>query len=1380
MCFSRPFHLLVAGLFLFQTVLPVNLLSAAPATERPAQPAEKQDVPDSSLPLETVILAELAGKMHAPLRELHLRYPEQSALWHALQVSLPDGDPRKQLLARQAGTTGALISGLVSYSDRFEELHRELVDRMTGQEDLSAAEVDNALARLYTIVQLQEKISSYELLAQTHFLDIHLLARTINANRTQQGILDKIADFETFRKEQIKQFLIARESFENVRKGFAFLTRSAEERRFAPLKEQIVTYRDLVDRFAARQHEASAEAQADLFARLGQITVNRIRELQAVLAVLTEGRDGVSWPILFTPGAQPDPADAADQGFSPQRLLSVLRDMRTAFIELADILQERNRLLLASEFLQRDDMLWLTVQIELEDLRLARLSEIFERTDEQVAHGNADAYQQSMIHWEEFGLLKEDILSLEGVILNELSGYGDNEELTGDPSWQTVMGLLHRQNRWRLEWSAVAASFQQVIDDFKTFQTRLLDDKLAAIETIRADVKRLQARSADKDKPIAQFYALVDESLAELAAATDNNRDLKSQAQQQDREDPLFGHFFGIRSERFWHDFKHMGIALWDHEQLTGNLARIRAHLLAVNSAGADDNRQAMLVLQLAEQFGVIDHLEYDGAGCTVHLRSATRAMLLEGCGGEAVPVLRVAGLDRTSPRPLTGGAIIRSLLCVVPPAHAGAYEQFTGWSGNVFNQMKKNWVNYAVTGVVLAGALVAAPVVAAAGATAATVATVTAVATTTALGAKGAFYAQASADIALGTSRHAINEMDFTGNETFTKKNFNTALDVMETTYNVAKVAEGVKNLVSPGQSVEELAEQVNKARQATQAEQLTHLQRMGELQQTADQVRRQIKAAEEAGDAYRDARKLTDLMRDRRHLVTLERAIEDLGESVADIGQKGARTIERIKNARPTEFVSNVSRLGQRIVEGTGLPSSLSDSAEGVKNLTKDSDGDGTPDAQDLCPGDPLKTSPGVCGCNKSDQDSDGDGTPDCKQSGSNITPPPDEDQDEGGPPGEDPPGEDPPGEEPPDEVPPGEEPPGETPPDETPPGEEPPGDGEPGDGSAAGDTAEGATDNQDGEEPDTVDTLRDADNEIVDPNGATTGTPVTPFPDTTVGGPPGAWTPYATHTTGAERQGAASTDNALSQLNADRQRMETVYQSGQTENQRQSAESMAQIDRQRSTQMVDAIVGGLTSGVAQGVGTLGERIGQGAGTRIAQDTGLVDRHPKPPTPGQGGEGHCHSDSDCPAGSTCDGASETCVGQDTTARTYSGSWGGTATCTANYGGRGTGSCPWKGSIQLTLTPEGGVSGSVTGGAMFNFDDDGQFTSCGGYNEGSKVSGSHSNGSLSASTSGGSRIVGSYTDSSISGTTSKAGVQGLAGGRTMNCRASGSISLSR
>jgi len=43
-------------------------------------------------------------------------------------------------------------------------------------------------------------------------------------------------------------------------------------------------------------------------------------------------------------------------------------------------------------------------------------------------------------------------------------------------------------------------------------------------------------------------------------------------------------------------------------------------------------------------------------------------------------------------------------------------------------------------------------------------------------------------------------------------------------------------------------------------------------------------------------------------------------------------------------------------------------------------DADGDGQPDAIDQCPDDPLKATPGICGCGTTEKDDDGDGTPNC----------------------------------------------------------------------------------------------------------------------------------------------------------------------------------------------------------------------------------------------------------------------------------------------------------------------------------------------------------------------------------------------------------------
>ena len=49
-------------------------------------------------------------------------------------------------------------------------------------------------------------------------------------------------------------------------------------------------------------------------------------------------------------------------------------------------------------------------------------------------------------------------------------------------------------------------------------------------------------------------------------------------------------------------------------------------------------------------------------------------------------------------------------------------------------------------------------------------------------------------------------------------------------------------------------------------------------------------------------------------------------------------------------------------------------------ILNDETDADGDGVSDAEDGCPNDPAKTSPGACGCGNPDTDSDGDGIADC----------------------------------------------------------------------------------------------------------------------------------------------------------------------------------------------------------------------------------------------------------------------------------------------------------------------------------------------------------------------------------------------------------------
>lgn len=1256
MLFSKPFHLLVAVLFLFQAVLPANLLATTPPVAADQTTAgEQSNNPLSSLYAETTILADISVEMKALLGELHERYPEQFRLWQSLLATLQDSDPRKQELAEQAGTTETFLSLLMGYSTSFDTQQQQLLAQLEESGETPGPETNQVVVSLYTVLQYQEKISSYELLAQGQLQDIHLLARTISETAEQRKINEAIEAFETYRRQQIRQFITIREEFERVQSGFADLNQAEDETNFAPIRQEAAAYQKLATRLAAGQQEVVSGAGRDFLAQLEQIAANRQRDMEATLAAVSDGRQGTSWPLFYQPGAERKSSAQPDWSFTPERLLSVMSEMRTALTELADILRQRNALLLGSTFLQRDEMFWLAAHIELENLHLERLAEIIAATGEPVPQGDRDAYHKSMIQWEEFGLLKEDILAVEALILNELTVSLDDETFADDKSWQQVTALVQRQNNWRSGWAAVDASFAQVVDGFKTFQDEILQEKLQAIETLLADIDRSKKRLANQpDSPLAHFLVLIDEALAEQREETRRYSDLKAQTHRQEQDDPLFSSFFGIHNDRFFNDFKYMGFSLWEQQALMSNLTRIRAHLLALSSAGIKEHRQPLLILQVADQLGVIDHIDYDDSSCTVQLRSTSHTMVLTGCGREAPPELRSTASDLGSSRALTTGRMIRSLFCFATPAQAGFFKETANLGGYYWKQIRKNWVNYTVLGVVAVGAVVAAPVAVAAGATAATVATVTAGAATVFAGTKTALAAQITADSAIGASHYAIDQMDFSRSKYpwANKEYFNSTIDQVETIYNVAKVAEGLWKYKYP-----KVADGAKNAENAAKARQLGIAKQLQSNRSVIERCGQQVqKGSRHSKNLFKQLQQ-ADSQRQLARAKTLDKFLT----------REAALSSEA--KTQLASLTSNGTRLGQRMVDGIGVGPEAKSSVEGMLSWPTEEPVAGT--------------------------------TPD-------VQPPPDQDP-----------------------------------------------------GPQWGSVAHAGA----------ALSHPDADR--------------WPMESEYIGSLFGGWAPTATHITDAERESSARTGNALSQLNADRQRMETAYQGSQTQNQQQSADSMAQIERQRSTQMVDAIVGGVTSGVAQGIGTLGERIGQGAGRRIAQDTGLIDRHPKPSTPGQnsgdGGEGgQGPITGDCPAGTTYDPVSQACIRQDNTPKSYQGSWRASSTCAANYGSRGSGTCSWNGSAQITLHPGGRVSGSINGGSRFTFNEGGNFSGCGGGSASHSISGSHANGSFSATASNGARITGRYTDAAISGSTSGAGTNALSGGRSMSCRTSGSINLSR
>ena len=79
---------------------------------------------------------------------------------------------------------------------------------------------------------------------------------------------------------------------------------------------------------------------------------------------------------------------------------------------------------------------------------------------------------------------------------------------------------------------------------------------------------------------------------------------------------------------------------------------------------------------------------------------------------------------------------------------------------------------------------------------------------------------------------------------------------------------------------------------------------------------------------------------------------------------------------------FTNDVDQCPDEPASGGNLP--------GCPAAAADTDFDGVPDSEDLCPTDHAKSEPGECGCHNSDIDSDTDGVPDCldRCSGENAT--------------------------------------------------------------------------------------------------------------------------------------------------------------------------------------------------------------------------------------------------------------------------------------------------------------------------------------------------------------------------------------------------------
>lgn len=163
---------------------------------------------------------------------------------------------------------------------------------------------------------------------------------------------------------------------------------------------------------------------------------------------------------------------------------------------------------------------------------------------------------------------------------------------------------------------------------------------------------------------------------------------------------------------------------------------------------------------------------------------------------------------------------------------------------------------------------------------------------------------------------------------------------------------------------------------------------------------------------------------------------------------------------------------------------------------------------------------------------------------------------------------------------------------------------------------------------------------------------------------------WQPSAPDIITNERTNSANAVNAENQIRNGAQKQAAAYQAGQTANQTQRAESMNQIQRERDAQLTDAVIGGFTSGIAEGIGTFGERVGQGASVKISQNiTG--DKHHSDSDSNADLQVGCEQDADCSAGNTC--SQGLCIQKEETVVSTIGSSSGDGTNSSSGSGAST-----------------------------------------------------------------------------------------------------------
>ncbi len=814
------------------------------------------------LRVEVLLLSPIVSEMDNTLRVLHGQYHEQIMLWQQVVDELPTSDPlrnRMQELISQAQTIFIPITDYAEFLDK----QQQIVKKVLANEELQSNESSGIdYVRLAMLIHLREKLGYYEIASQVILNELYQIMSELWGASSREKF-KQISTFNKLRKAQITEYFEARKKFDRINELLQSIERPLNFGLRMGLSVNLAVSRDLAGELAGslRQSNISvgpsgSDLTRAISSELEQIARWRVRELAALDAVISRSHEDSLWSILFVPPMKDGLPDRNQdqlraQELMARRLVQSLETMLPAIEEVARILSERNRVLDMIPLLRTEQFVHLREQIILQNGILSRLKEIIssiarvgKSADEVINDFRASAL------YEELGFLKEELLAVEAILLYELRASPNQSALSSDSRWPQIIEWLTAEDRWVKDWLTISTNWKAAVDEFKLYRHDLVGRYVDTLKDLRESIRNLRITSGLPVDPTTQrFLNFIEKFINERLDSTELVLVNRGKMVTAEEADPLYAHLFGVQPDFFWHAHFGQGLAYHDLERFIAQKNRIVDNLSTLFKKWAFDlQEQALRVLQIVNDFGIVRDLGRNPNGLVIVFGSGEEQFILEGLAKSPAPTLRqIPSAQQVSDH---WSAMEQTFLAILSPrsAHAGAWENLGNayinlknnysvrtHAMNIVNQMEKNkWTHITCfTGMV--GGILSTPLTGPAGPTVAFSFAVVDV-------------VQAEVDILIGTARTLAVSMN-----PAQKKNLNKAIDRLETWYSIGKVWEGIKAISESFSKVKKAKEGLAKIKEYKDANRAVQ-----ELQaETAEEIAKATKDKKywlkEASDALK-----------------------------------------------------------------------------------------------------------------------------------------------------------------------------------------------------------------------------------------------------------------------------------------------------------------------------------------------------------------------------------------------------------------------------------------------------------------------------------------------------------------------------------------------